>query len=284
MAPIFTGNKFGFGAIPPSVATSPYYIDPDAANLLFAYSFDNTNQVNDVQNIIRANAGVSSGTLINATKGSAASFSTTQKKFYTHSLYSGNNYTNGNVYIAKSASTYIHRLQVPFTVQFWANYPNGINNSFPSVWWGDMGNFYEPGSGRSGWRLGISPNNYVEIIGYYSGDSTRGVRSNTFTLSNGAWYHFAVAVSGGGTASRVYINGVLQTNNNDTISSQSVGAQMNDSPSTVTYVAGRGNYYAYDGRNDFADAYYQDIKWYNIARSGANIIAEYNQGLPIIEA
>lgn len=268
----------------PSIATSSSYIDPDAANLLFAYSFDNTNQANDVQNIIRANAGVSSGTLINATKGSAASFSSTQNKFYTHSLYSGDDYTNGNVYIAKTASTYIHRLQVPFTVQFWANYPNGINNNFPSEYYGDMGNLNEPVGGRSGWRLAISPDSYIVIVGYYSGDSTRQIRSNNFTLTNGAWYHFAVAVSGGGTASRVYVNGVLQTNNTDTISSQAVGAQMNDSPSTVTYVAGRGNYYAYDGRNDYADAYYQDVKWYNTARSGANIIAEYNEGLPIIGA
>ena len=269
----------------PSIATSSYYIDPDAANLLFAYSFDNTNQVNDVQNIIRANAGVSSGTLINATKGSSASFSTTQNKFYTHSLYSGNNYTNGNVYIAKTASTYIHRLQVPFTIQFWANYPNGINNSFPSVWWGDMGNLNEPPGGRSGWRVGVSPDSYLQVLGYYSGDSTRQARSTTFTLTNGQWYHFAIVVSGGGTASRIYVNGVeLNDSGNDTIKSQSVGAQMNDSPSTVTYVAGRGNYYAYDGRNDFSDAYYQDVKWYNTARSGANIIAEYNQGLPIIEA
>tara|TARA_Y100000004_G_C8864300_1_gene390431 strand:+ start:57 stop:947 length:891 start_codon:yes stop_codon:yes gene_type:complete len=284
--PIFTGSRMGFGRSPMlAAAAATSYSDPDAANLYFAYAFDNTNQANDVQNIIRAANGVSNGTLRNATKGSAASFSSTQNKFYTHSLYTGDNFDNGHVKMSHTtAGVDFYRLKVPFTIQFWVYYNDGPFNNFPSESPGDMGAVYEPASGRSGWKLSIH-HNRAQIYGYYSGDTTRTVNTNTVTNSSGEWMHWAFAVSGGETASRVYKNGTLLSNNSDSIKSHSVGdyASTANNSSTI-YVAGRGTDYTYDSRKDFSDAYYQDVKFYTTARSQANIQAEYNFGLPIIDA
>lgn len=284
MAPIFTGSKLGFGISPMLAAAAAGDVDPDAASLYFAYSYDNTNQVNDVQNIIRSAAGVSNGTLKNLTRGSAAAISATQKKFYTRSLYTGNDFANGNTYASHSTMGIdFYRMKIPFTVQFWVYYNSGPKNNFPSDYAGDMGAIYEPGSGRSGWKLSVFQNN-IGMYGYYSGDSTRGFTS-TATTTSGQWYHFAAAVSGGGTATRVYRNGVLLTNTQDTITDNSVGSYgATANNSGIIYISGRGTDYTYDSRQDFSDAYYQDVKWYSTARSGTNIINEYNAGRPIIAA
>jgi len=280
MAPIFTGSKFGFGISPMLAAVATEYVDPDAANLYFALSYDNTNQVNDVQNIIRAASGVANGTLKTFTKGSAASISSTQKKFYTHSLYSGNDYANGNVSTSISNTPVFASFTLPCTVQFWLYYNSGPKNGGPYD--GLMGNFYEPPSGRSGWMMRPSPTTF-NWAGFYDGSSTANVISN-ITWSTGQWYHIALALTGGGTASRLYINGSLQTLTTDGVSGMSSGFSFLTSNITTTFVSGRGNNYAYDSRQDYSDAYFQDVKFYTVARSGTNIINEYNAGLPIITA
>ena len=286
MAPLFTGSKFGFGRSA-EVAGPPIavYPDPDAASLYFAYSYDNTNQVNDVQNIIRAANGQSNGTLKNITKGSSASFSSTRSKNYTHSLYSGNDYTNGNTYASHATMGIdFYRMKLPFTVQFWVYYNTAPFNNFPSQYPGDMGAQYEPISGRSGWGLAIHATS-VQLFGYYSGDSGRNVNASTSNTTSGEWNHFAIAAAGGGTDTRVYKNGVLLSNTSDTMKNNDVnsyGATAN--PSGSIYISGRGNQFAYDGRQDYSDAYYQDVKWYSIARSESNIQQEYNNGVKIINA
>ena len=289
--PVFTGisrgaGGFAFGS--PMLTAgegNTVYADPDAANLYFAYSFDNTNQVNDVQNIIRAANGVSNGTLRNATKGSSASYSSTQNKFYTHSLYSGDNFDNGHVKMSHStAGVDFYRLKVPFTIQFWVYYNDGPFNNFPSESPGDMGAVYEPASGRSGWKLAVKHNAF-NIYGYYSGDTTKSVTSAAVTNSSGEWMHVAFVVTGDDTASRIYKNGTLLSNTSDSMKEHNAGdyASTTNNSGTI-YVVGRGTDYTYDNRKDFSDAYYQDVKYYTTARSEANIQAEYNAGLPIIEA
>lgn len=288
--PVFTGisrgvGGFGFGSPMLTAGNGTVYEDPDAANLYFAYAFDNTNEANDVQNIIRAANGVSNGTLRNATKGSSASFSSTQNKFYTHSLYSGDNFSNGNVSMSHStAGIDFYRLKIPFTIQFWVYYNTGPFNNFPSESPGDMGAVYEPASGRSGWKLAVK-HNAANLYGYYSGDSTRNLTTSAITNSSGEWMHWAFVVSGGSTASRIYKNGSLLSLSTDTIKDNSVGSYASTANNSNTiYVAGRGTDYTYDSRQDYSDAYYQDVKYYTTARSEANIQAEYNAGLPIIEA
>ena len=271
-----------------AVGRNDLYKDPDAANLLLALSFNNN--ATDVQNTIRSNSGAANGTAITVSKGSAASYNSANEKFpfYDYCGYSGDNWDNGYWYCTSGNSPlWLKRLEIPFTIQFWIKVVN-FNEVWPGQWHGTAGNINEPVSGRSGWlmRFGYDGDgDGLGIRGYSSGDTPTEIRaqfsSNSMTnpMTTGAWHHVAFSVPGNSTASRIVFDGThMTTMATDGWSSRSDGYICDDTVSTNTYLFGRGNEFAYDGRKDLIDAYVQDYKWYSTARTVANIQADYNRG------
>ena len=273
---------------------SNFYKDPDAASLLMALSFDNNDS--DVQNTIRTYAQVGNGTLITVDKGSAATYNSANEKFpfYDYCGYSGDNWDNGYWYCTSGNSpAWLKRLEIPFTIQFWIKVVN-FNEVWPGQWHGTAGNCNEPASGRSGWlmRFGYDGDgDGLDIKGYSSGDSATAIRaqfadnSMTNPMTTGAWHHIAFSVPGNSSASRIVFDGTHMTSlATDGWSSRSDGYICDDTVSTNTYLFGRGNEFAYDGRKDLIDAYVQDYKWYSTARTVANIQEDYNRGKAMLNS
>jgi len=285
-------NPFGASGYD-AAGRNDLYKDPDAANLLLALSFDNN--ANDVQNTIRSTSDAANGTEITVSKGSAASYNSANEKFstYTHCGYSGDDYDDGYWYCTSSNSpTWLKRLEIPFTVQFWINVVN-FNEVWPTEYHGTMGNVHEPVGGRSGWTMrfgSAGTGDGLGISAYNSGDSTVQARaqfadnSMTNPMTTGTWHHIAYSIPGGGSTSRILFNGTQMTTLAvDSMGSLSDGYVCDDTVSHNTYLFGRGNEYAYDNRKDLIDAYVQDLKWYNTARSVANIQEDYNRGKAMLD-
>jgi hypothetical protein len=120
-----------------------------------------------------------------------------------------------------------------------------------------------PYSSNQGWYFFIQANNSVS---FSIGNDQAVAVSNINLISTNVWYNISAAVTNGGSDIKIYLNGILQTNNTSIFTSIPI------SYSTTNYKIGA---LLYPGFNDYFGGNISSVQIYNRTLSPTEILQNY---------